>query len=190
MDRLHFFYQPQNFEYLLVKLNADNIANTLSFVENVWNELAPHRPFEYLFLNQEYEKLYRTEEKAGKIFTSFSLLAIIIACLGLLGLASFAAEQKKKEIGIRKVLGAGAFSIVVLLSKEFSKLIIMAAGFAIPLSYFAMQKWLENFAFKISIGYEIILFAVISTMMIALITISFQTVKVSLLNPAKVLKDE
>ena len=187
---LTFFYQPQNFEYLLVKLNTYEIANTLSFIKNIWNELAPHRPFEYLFLDQEYEQLYKTEERAGKIFSSFSTLAILIACLGLLGLASFAAEQKKKEIGIRKVLGASASSIVVLLSKEFTKLVLAATVIAIPLSFFAMDKWLQNFAFKISIGYEIILFAIISTLLIALITISFQTIKISLLNPAKVLKDE
>lgn len=187
---LTFFYQPQNFQYLLVKLNTDKITNTLSFIENVWNKLAPHRPFEYLFLDQEYELLYKTEERAEKIFSSFSVLAILIACLGLLGLASFAAEQKKKEIGIRKVLGASAYSIVVLLSKEFTKLVLAATIIAVPLSYFAMEKWLQNFAFKISIGHEIILFAIVSTMLIALITISFQTIKISLLNPAKVLKDE
>lgn len=187
---LTFFYQPQNFQYLLVKINTDKITNTLSFIENIWNELAPHRPFEYLFLDQEYELLYKNEERTEKIFSTFSALAILIACLGLLGLASFAAEQKKKEIGIRKVLGAGVYSIVALLSKEFTKLVLAAIVIAVPLSYFAMEKWLQNFAFKISIGHEIILFAIVSTMLIALITISFQTIKISLLNPAKVLKDE
>ena len=187
---LTFFYQPQNFQYLLVKLNTDDIKNSLSFIEDKWNRIAPHRPFEYLFLDKEYDALYRTEKRAGEIFSSFSSLAVLIACLGLLGLASYAAEQKKKEIGIRKVLGANALSIVVLLSKEFTKLVVIAALAAIPFSYFAVEKWLENFAFRISMGYDVIVFAVVLTLLIALLTVSYQTIKVSRLNPAKVLKDE
>lgn len=187
---LTFFYQPKNFEYLLVKVSGNDISGTLSFIKNTLNEFAPERPFEYLFLDKEYDHLYRTEIKARKLFTSFSVLAVLIASLGLIGLASYSAEQKKKEIGIRKVLGASAISIIALLSKEFTKLVLISAVVAIPFSYFIMQKWLQNFAFKISIGYELILFAFTAILIIAVVTVSFQTIKISLLNPAKVLKDE
>ncbi len=150
----------------------------------------PTRPFDFLYLDGLIDSLYGTEERLSDIFSSFSVFAVFIACLGLFGMASFAAEQRTKEIGIRKVLGASVPGIVVLLSKDFLKLIVAANVIAWPLAYFGMNKWLQNFAYKSGIGVWVFLLTGLLAVGIALATVSYQSIKAALLNPVDAIKYE
>ena len=183
-------YDPEDYSYVAVRLSPANIPRTMELLEKKWKELDPTGMFHYTFLDASLDALYRTEERLGKIFTYFSILAIFIACLGLFGLASFTAEQKTKEIGIRKVLGAPVSGIVLLLSKEFTKWVIAANLLAWPIAYFVMNKWLQNFAFRISIGIGSFLLAASLAFLIALITVSYQSLKAALANPIESLRYE
>jgi putative ABC transport system permease protein len=183
-------YDPGDYSYVAVRLSPENIPRTMELLEKKWKELAPTEVFDYTFLDASLDALYRTEERLGKIFTYFSILAIFIACLGLFGLASFTAEQKTKEIGIRKVLGAPVSGIVLLLSKEFTKWIIVANIFSWPIAYFVMSKWLQNFAYRTSIGFWSFILAAATAIMIALITIFYQSLRAALANPIDSLRYE
>lgn len=173
-----------------LRIRPDDIPGTLAFIENKWKELDPAHPFEYSFMDETFDRTYRSEEKLGKIFSVFSMLAISIAALGLFGLALFMVEQRTKEIGVRKVLGASIGNILVLLSKEFALLVLFANLFAWPMAYFLMNKWLENFAYRINIGFWIFIAAAAVAFIIALLTISFQAVKAALANPIESLRYE
>lgn len=172
------------------RLKTNHIAEVLANVQNVWKKLAPNEPFNYSFLNEDFDKMYRSEQRAGKIFISFAVLAILIACLGLFGLATYAAEQRTKEIGIRKVLGATVSNVVGMLSKDFLRLVVIAAIIAFPLSWWAMDKWLQDFAYRINISWWIFFVAGLVAVLIALITISFQAIKAAVSNPVKSLRTE
>ncbi|TXE05924.1 ABC transporter permease [Algoriphagus aquimarinus] len=176
--------------YVSLKVSGEDIPATLSEVEKVWKQLAPHRPFIYSFLNEDFNKQYESDFRFRQIFTTFSILAILIACLGLLGLATYTAEQRTKEIGIRKVLGANIGSIVGLLSKDFIKLVLVAIAVATPVAWFAMNKWLEGFAYQVSVHWWIFLVAGILAVIVALVTISFQAIKAAMMNPVNSLKSE
>jgi putative ABC transport system permease protein len=169
---------------------AGNIPAAIDFLKEIWEEYNQDYPFEYSFLNDDFDNLYKSEEQLGEIFGVFSFLAVFIACLGLLGLASFAAEQKTKEIGIRKVLGATITNIVSRFTFEFVKLILISNLIAWPLSYYGMNLWLENFAYKTDLTISTFLLAGFMALLIAVVTISFQAVKASLTNPANTLKYE
>ena len=156
----------------------------------VMKELAPGAPFEYSFLDQRYERFYRDEERLGKIFHSFSFLAIFIACLGLLGLTSYSIVRRTKEIGIRKVLGASVLNITYLLTKEFTKWVIIANIIAWPVARLVMDRWLQNFAYRVSFGIWIFFLAGFMALAMAVITVSYQTVRASLVNPAESLRYE
>ena len=147
-------------------------------------------PFNYQFLDDEFDKMYRVEQRTGKLGLSFAIIAILIACLGLFGLAAYMAEQRIKEIGIRKVLGASVSGLVSMLSKDFLKLVLISALFAILLSWWAMNKWLQDFAFRIDLGWWVFVAAGIIAMIIALVTISFQAIKAASANPVKNLRTE
>lgn len=177
-------------KYLAIKLDTENIGETLSFVEGKWNEFAPGRPFDYFFLEDELNTLYKDEDKLSKVASLFSGLAIVVACLGLFALASFTAEQRKKEIAVRKVLGSTIPQVILLLSKDFTKLITIAFVIACPLAYFSIDSWLNNFAFRIGMNPLVFILAGIGTLIIALITISFQSLKAASANPSTVLKYE
>ncbi|MEO8150787.1 MAG: ABC transporter permease [Bacteroidia bacterium] len=185
-----FVTDPNRQFYFAAKLNGDNIQKTISQVQAVWNKSVPERPFQYFFLDDTYNKLYRSERNFRIVFLYITALAIIIACLGLFGLASFMTQQRVKEIGIRKVLGASVSGIVSLLSKDFLKLILIAALIAFPVAWFAMQKWLQDFAYRIQINWWIFLVAALSALVIALLTISFQAIKAAIANPVKSLRTE
>ncbi len=187
---LALFISPRNFEYLMVKIAPDNIVATMGHVDRVWEKLVPYRPFEYTFLDQEYEGLYRAEVRSGQLLTIFTLLAIVIACLGLFGLAAFTAEQRTREIGIRKVLGASVTSIILMLSKDFGRLIVLAIVLASPLAYWIMNNWLQNFAYRIDVSWLTLIAAGIAALIIAIGTITYQAVKAALTNPIKALKYE
>ncbi|HSF52886.1 MAG TPA: FtsX-like permease family protein, partial [Algoriphagus sp.] len=176
--------------FLSLKVKSDNMEKTISEVEEIWKRVAPHRPFLYSFLDEDFNKQYASDFRFRKIFTTFSVLAILIACLGLLGLATYTAEQRTKEIGIRKVMGADVSSIVKLLSKDFIKLVFVAILIATPVSWYAMNKWLEGFAYQAPIQWWIFLIVGFLAIVVALVTISFQSVKAALMNPVKSLRSE
>ncbi|MDJ1493944.1 ABC transporter permease [Cytophagaceae bacterium DM2B3-1] len=172
------------------RLNTANISATISKIEAKWKTIAPGQPFNYQFMDEAFTNVYQSEQKVGKLFITFALLAIFIACLGLFGLSAYSAEQRTKEIGIRKVLGASISNIVALLSKDFLKLILIANGIAFPLAYWAMSTWLQDFAFKVNIQWWVFLIAGIAALLIALLTVSFQAIKAALINPVKSLRSE
>jgi putative ABC transport system permease protein len=172
------------------KVNTSNIQNLVSNIESKWKALASGVPFSYRFLNESFDKMYRNEQRVGKIALSFSLLTILIACLGLFGLATFIAEQRTKEIGIRKVLGASVNGIVQLLSKDFLKLVFIAFIIATPVAWWAMHKWLQDFAYRVDLAWWMFLLAGLGAIFIALVTVSFQAVKTALTNPVKNLRTE
>ena len=175
---------------LSLRIKTENIIGAVADLERMWKELVPHRPFEYAFLDQRLDQHYQAEVHIGQVFRSFSLLAIFIACLGLLGLVAYTAQQRTREIGVRKVLGASASRIVLLLLKEFVVLIAVAFVVAVPIAYFSMNYWLKNFAYRIEISWGIFLIAGSLTLAIALLTVSYQSIKAALTNPVDSLRYE
>ena len=172
-----------------IRAGAD-IPAVMAQIRHKWKELSPTKEFAYSFMEQDFDALYRSEQRMGKLFISFTSFAILIACLGLFGLAAYAAEQRTKEIGIRKVLGAGVSTIVGMLSRDFIKLVLIAILIASPLAWLAMRKWLEGFAYSQPMQWWVFALAGFAAMLIAFITISFQSIKAALSNPIKSLKSE
>jgi putative ABC transport system permease protein len=182
------FQNEQN--YISVRLSTENVFDTVRHIENTWKTFAPGHPFEYSFLDQDYNNLYANEKQIRSLFSVFSFLAIFISCLGLFGLASFVADLKTKEIGVRKVLGATVPNIVLHLTKGFTKGIVLANIIAWPLAYFAMNKWLQQFAYRIGIGLWIFVLSGILALGIALLTVSYHTIKAATSNPVDSLRYE
>ncbi len=177
-------------EYLSVKISSHNIQETIKFLSDKWKEFGQLKPMEYSFFDDNFGELYRAEIQSEKVFTIFAVLAIVIACLGLFGLAAFTAEQRTKEIGVRKVLGATVSNIVTMLSKEFLILVALANLIAWPAAYYLMHKWLEDFAYKTELGIGVFVTAGLMVLVIALLTVSFQAVKAAMANPVKSLRYE
>jgi putative ABC transport system permease protein len=190
VDPLNFRINPSNTWVFTLKISAQNIPATIAAIQNKWKVLIPQRPFDYSFVDDTFNKQYATEDRFGKLFMYFSVLAIFISCLGLLGLASYSTLQRTREIGIRKVMGASIFGIVNMLSKEFLLLVIIAAVIAFPLSWIGMNKWLQDFAYRIDIGWWVFAVAGLLSLMIAISTVSFQAIKAALMNPVKSLRSE
>ena len=176
--------------YLLVRFNSASVTSTMQQLEGAYAKVSPDSSFDYTFLDKNMEQLYEQDRKTAKVGLLFCLLAIFVACLGLFGLAAFTAEQRKKEIGVRKVLGASVLGITKMLSADFLKLIVVSIIVAFPVAYFIMQKWLETFAFRVSIGWLVFFVAGMCAVIIALITVSFQAIKAAAANPVKSLKAE
>jgi putative ABC transport system permease protein len=176
--------------HILARIKPGDISNTISLLENKWKSFVSGEPFDYNFLDAAFDAQYRSEQRVGSLFSIFSTLSIFIACLGLFGLCAYIAERRTKEIGVRKVLGASVQSVVVLLSKEFVRLTLIAAFIAFPVAWWAMNKWLQDFAFRINIGWDVFLIAGLCTLLVALVTVSFQAVKAALANPVKSLRTE
>jgi putative ABC transport system permease protein len=172
------------------RVNTANLAAIMSKIESRWKELSPNQQFTYSFMDQDFDATYRAEQRIGTIFISFSTLTILIACLGLFGLAAYAAEQRNKEIGIRKVLGASVSGIVSMLSMDFIKLVLISILISSPLAWYVMNKWLQDFAYRQNIQWWILAIAAIVAILIAFITISFQSIKAALANPVKSLRSE
>ncbi len=181
---------PEWLNSLSVRISPQNIPETLGFLSEKWRQHNPLRPFQYSFLDDSFDAQYRADERLSKIFSYFSILAILIACLGLFGLASYTAEQRTKEIGIRKVLGASISGIMKLLTEEFSKWILFANIIAWPVAYFAMSKWLQGFAYRTSIEFITFLLSAAIALIIALLTVSYQALKAAKANPVKSLRYE
>jgi len=175
---------------IAAKIKTANTQSVVSYISAVWKDFAPDQPIRYTFLDESFANMYADVQRTGSIFTSFAVLAIIIACLGLFALSSFMAEQRNKEIGIRKVLGASVSGITAMLSKDFVKLVIISILLASPIAYWAMTKWLRDFAYRISITWWMIAVAGLTAIVIALITISFQSIKAAVANPVKSLRTE
>lgn len=173
-----------------VRLGAGNVNDKIKDVEAVWNEMAPGEPFDYSFLDENFESLFRAEQRLGEIFVLFTSLAIFIACLGLFGLATFIAEQRSKEIGIRKALGASVPSVMVLLSKEFTKLVFISIIIAVPAVIFLMNWWLEHFAYKTDIGVMVFVIGGFAALMISILTVSYQSFRAAIANPTTALRYE
>lgn len=185
-----FMYTPSNREYFSLRLNSENLDNTLSTMKAQYSSTFPNDPFNYFFLDDFFNQQYKADREFGQIFNAFALFAVIASCLGLFGLTAFSILQKSKEIGIRKVLGAKMANITFLFSKNYLGLILIANILALPIIYFGVQYWLQDFAFKISISVKLFIIPVIALMLIALITITFQTIKVARANPVKSLRAE
>ena len=175
---------------LIFKVKTADIQGLLATMKKQWNAFNTDEPFTYTFMDDLYNKTYSTEIKTGTILNIFAVLTILVACLGLFGLATYAAEQRTKEIGIRKVLGASVTSVTKMLSKDFIKLVFIACLIAFPLSWWAMNKWLQSFAYRINISWWIFLAAAVAALFIALLTISFQAIKAAVANPVKSLRTE
>jgi putative ABC transport system permease protein len=175
---------------LAVKIKPGNTAQTLKKIENAWLALAPQYPFEYTFLDQVYDNLYKSEQKQMAVFSVFATVAICIACLGLFGLAAFTAEQRTKEMSVRKVLGADVSNIVLLLSGDFVKLVLIALVIASPVAWYMMHRWLEDFEYSVNISPGTFLLAGVCAIVIALLTVSYHAIKTAYTNPVKTLRSE
>ncbi|MCF2488287.1 ABC transporter permease [Dyadobacter sp. CY347] len=175
---------------VVFKLNGGNVTQTVGQVEQLWKKMAPGQPFNYRFMDEDFNQVYRSEQRVGQIFVTFAVISIIIGCLGLFGLSAYTAERRTKEIGVRKVLGASVANIVTLLSKEFLRLIIIAILIGIPIAWFGMNQWLNDFAYHVDLAWWMFLAAGAIAITIALLTISFQSIKAALMNPVKSLRSE
>jgi ABC-type antimicrobial peptide transport system permease subunit len=183
-------YAPTNVSYVLMRVEGSRMQNAIAHMESVYRKFLPGYPMEYHFLDEEFEKQYKSEIIVGQLTNYFSGLGIFIACLGLLGLAMSTAEQRTREIGIRKVLGASVTNLVALLSKDFLKLVVVAFVIATPVAWYLVQTWLGKFAYKIDVHWWIFGIAGLLALLIALLTVSFQSIKSAMTNPVKSLRSE
>jgi putative ABC transport system permease protein len=179
-----------NYGSAAVRVNTKNINSVISSIQSKWNVMAPGQPFNYTFMDADFNNIYTAEQQTGKLFITFAVFAIFIGCLGLFGLVTYAAEQRIKEIGVRKVLGASVGGIVAMLSKDFVKLVLIASLFAFPLAWWGAHMWLQGFVYRTSISWWIFVVAGIVAISIALLTVSFQAIKAALTNPVKSLRTE
>lgn len=191
LDPVLFFYNRRTSgNYIAVKLNSQDYSQSMKKIEASWDQVYPDNPFDYFFLDEYFNKQYKSDEQFNAVFIGFAGLAIFVACLGLFGLISFTAEQAKKEIGIRKVLGASASKLVLLLAKDYARLITVAMVLAFPLGYFLMREWLNGFAYQTNIGVEIFIFGGVLISIVAFVTVSFKSFSAANGNPVNALRDE
>ena len=176
--------------YISIRFRAGNMNDYLQELESKWKSFAPATPFDYSFLDNVIDALYRSEQRMGAVFGIFTSLSIFVACLGLFGLSVYTAERRTKEIGVRKVLGASVQSVVALLSKDFLNLVLISTVIAFPVAWWAMNKWLDNFVYRISMAWWMFVAAGLGALFIALVTVSFQAIKAALANPVKSLRTE
>jgi putative ABC transport system permease protein len=185
-----FMFHPQAGWMIYIKTTGNNAHQAIAATQQVWNQYNQGIPFNYTFLDESFNQLYKSEEQTGSLFNIFASIAIIISCLGLFGLATYSAQVKTREIGIRKVLGASVAGIVRLLAVEFMLLIGVAIVIATPLAWYAMNKWLQDFAYRIDMQWWVFIISGASAIIIAFLTVGFQSVKAALANPVKSLRSE
>ena len=190
IEPLVFYFSPDNSENMFIKIAGRDLLSTIQIIKKRWNDLLPNYPIEYSFLDKKIEQIYRSDEKNASLINYFSGLAILIACIGLFGLVSFSAEQRTKEIGVRKVLGASVFDIVKIFTGSYMKLILIAIVIACPLSYYFLNLWLLDFAYRINISVWNFILSGIIVLLIAIITVSYQTIKAASANPVESLRYE
>ena len=181
---------PEMFDSMTLTVDTKNVDETLAFAKKTWKRFFPGYPFEYYFLDENFNKQYLTEERTGNLFGIFTILGQLIACLGLLGLAAFTTQQRTKEIGVRKVLGATSPGVVLFVSREFLRWILLANIIAWPVAYFALNNWLSNFAHRTLIGVWPFIFSALLAFIIAVITVSYQSLRAASINPAEALRYE
>ena len=179
-----------NWGAIAVRVDTKNISSVITSIKNKWAGMVPAQPFNYTFMDADFENVYTAEQRTGKLFITFAVFAILIGCLGLFGLVTYAAEQRIKEIGVRKVLGASVSGIVAMLSKDFAKLILIASLIAFPIAWWAMHKWLQSFAYRITISWWVFVVAGVTALVIALLTVSFRAIRAAIANPVKSLRTE
>jgi putative ABC transport system permease protein len=188
--------EPLSFVYgtwgtiITAKVTTENMQETLATIETVWDRFMPHQPMRYKFLDDSYAKMYADVQRAGRVFTCFAILALIVACLGLFALSAFLVDQRGKEISIRMVLGASANNIVTLVTQNFILLIIVSIVLAVPISWYLMERWLEQYTYRIVLTWDIFVLAGVSALAIALLTVSYQSIKVAFANPVDRLRSE
>ncbi|HMB90275.1 MAG TPA: ABC transporter permease [Rhodothermales bacterium] len=187
---LAIYLTPGYVYYLPIRIRPENVPETLAFIEEKYAAFQPTHPFQYTFLDEDFGRLFAEEEKLSRIYGAFTLFAIFIACLGLFGLASFVTQQRTKEIGVRKVLGASVPQIVVLLSKEFTKLVTLAFVLAAPVAYFAMDRWLQDFAYRVNVQWYVLALAGMAALLVAWGTVSYQSIRAAMTDPVKALRYE
>jgi putative ABC transport system permease protein len=173
-----------------LQINTSNLPQTIAEVQRVWKKMAPDRPLQYTFLDEDFNKQYIADIKFGQMFAVFTGLAITIACFGLFGLALFSVKQRTKEIGIRKVVGASVVHIIGLLSGEFVVLVVVALLIATPVSFYFMDKWIQGFAYRIALSWWIFLTGGVIAVVVAITTVSYQAIRAALANPVKSLRSE
>jgi putative ABC transport system permease protein len=190
IEPLIMFVNPRRLFYVVLRINTSDIPSTLNYIEKTWNNHLPGHPFDYAFLDEYFDRMYKSEADTGKLFGYFSLIAILIGCMGLFGLASYTVEQRTKEIGVRKVLGATVSNIVTLLSKDFMRWVLLSGIIAYPVVYFLMKNWLNNFAYRTNIQIVTLFLAGLTVVLVAFLTVSFQAIRAAMTNPAKTLRYE
>jgi putative ABC transport system permease protein len=173
-----------------VRIQGKGMPATIDFIEGTWKKFESEFPFQYSFMEEDIQKLYEAEGRFLGVFITFAFLAIFIACLGIFGLASYTATQRTKEIGIRKVLGASVSSIVLLLSKDFTRLVLISFVIAAPIAWYMMYQWLQNFAYRIDIGASVFILSGLVALVIAWLTVSYQSIRAAIMNPVKSLRNE
>jgi len=179
-----------NYSSVAIRVNTKNLNSVINSIQSKWNAMAPGQPFNYTFMDDDFNNIYTTEQQTGKLFITFAVFAIFIGCLGLFGLVTYAAEQRTKEIGIRKVLGASVGGIVAMLSKDFARLVLIASVIAFPVAWWTMHTWLESFAYRTNISWWIFVIAAFAAVLVAMITVSLQAIKAAIANPVKSLRAE
>jgi len=175
---------------IYVKLSGNDMEQTMSYIESKWKEVFPDQPYSYTFLKERFDRQFEADEKRGLIFTMFTVLAILIACLGLFGLASYMVEQRTREIGIRKVFGANENVIIRLISRHFLLLITISIVIAVPTAYYIMSNWLQNYVYRTKISLILLVLAALLTIIITFITISYKAYQAAVLNPASSIRTE
>ncbi len=189
IESLLLVYRPLN-NVVYIKLSGQETKQTIAFIESKWKEIFPDQPFVYTYLSERFNRQFDADEKRGLIFTLFTILAILIACLGLFGLASYMVEQRTKEIGIRKVFGANENIILRLIAKDFLLLVSIGILIAVPVAYYFMNDWLKNYVYKTNIGVPLLIIAAAITILITFITVSYKAYQAAIMNPATSLKTE
>lgn len=179
-----------DFNYLIAHARSENMSATLQSIESSWRKLNPNEPFEYNFLDDAFQKSYAADERLNALVSYFTVIAILISCLGLFGLATFSAEQRTKEIGVRKVLGASVTGIIMLLSKDFMRLVAIALLIGCPVAGWIMYSWLKDFPYRTDLGWTVFAITAAVALLIALLTVSFQAIRAALMNPVKSLRTE
>jgi putative ABC transport system permease protein len=181
---------PSQFAYVSLKLDTRDLSGTVDRVKAVWHERFPDRPFEYFFLEEDFDRQYRADERTAVLLLVFAGLAILIACLGLLGLAAYSAQAYTKEIGIRKVLGASISSIVLLLTRDFARLVLAAVVIGTPVAWLVVSRWLDDFAYHTHLSAWSFVLAALAALSVALLTVSYQAIKAATVNPVRSLSRE
>ncbi|MFC1725494.1 ABC transporter permease, partial [candidate division KSB1 bacterium] len=190
IEPMVFQINPEFINYLSIKVNPGQISSIINFIENTWYKFTPNVPFEYDFLDKQFDNQYQSDIKIRDIFLYFTTIGIFVACLGLFGLASFSSEQRTKEIGIRKVLGASVPGIISLLSRDFIKLVLVSNIFAWPAAYYTVNKWLQNYAYKTDITIWSFIVSSIIAVIIALLTVIYQSIRAATADPVTSLRQE